>query len=214
MACPVVTTGDGFLLGVLEHVDCQAQVLGSYGFQSLAQPGGIGAAMLAMVHAVQLAILEPWAASALQLRGANYATPAVPTELMALNLAFAIAANLSLAIIARVAFQRGWISVSAFYTRGDANRQQEVREPMAFLRASPDISRADYLALSINRMEQRQGCTDIGRIPQAVDRHASGDGDGNAGSNHSQPLGETYRHSARRADRRSTLAGQRRDSNE
>lgn len=39
MACPAVTTGSRFLLEVLAHLDCQAQVIGSYGFQSLAQPG-------------------------------------------------------------------------------------------------------------------------------------------------------------------------------
>jgi type IV secretion system protein VirB6 len=39
MACAAVTTGQGFLLETLSHLDCQAQVIGSYGFQSLASPG-------------------------------------------------------------------------------------------------------------------------------------------------------------------------------
>lgn len=39
MACPTVVTGSRFLAEALAHLDCQAQVIGSYGFQSLAQPG-------------------------------------------------------------------------------------------------------------------------------------------------------------------------------
>ncbi len=39
IACPSVTTGDQFLVATLGHLDCQAQTLGSFGFQSLAAPG-------------------------------------------------------------------------------------------------------------------------------------------------------------------------------
>ncbi len=39
MACPPIITGDSFLLRVLTHIDCQAQFLGSYGYQTLGQPG-------------------------------------------------------------------------------------------------------------------------------------------------------------------------------
>lgn len=39
MACTTITTGQGFLVETLSHLDCQAQVIGSYGFQALADPG-------------------------------------------------------------------------------------------------------------------------------------------------------------------------------
>ena len=39
MACTPIVTGDRFLLRVLDHLDCQAQSLGSFGFQALAAPG-------------------------------------------------------------------------------------------------------------------------------------------------------------------------------
>lgn len=39
MGCPVVTTGSRFLVETLDHLDCQAQTLGSFGFQALAAPG-------------------------------------------------------------------------------------------------------------------------------------------------------------------------------
>lgn len=45
MACPAIITGDNFLLRTLEHVDCQAQIIGSYGYLALGQPGS-PAAML------------------------------------------------------------------------------------------------------------------------------------------------------------------------
>ncbi len=41
MACPAIITGDQFLSRVLEHIDCQAQVIGSYGYLALAQPGSL-----------------------------------------------------------------------------------------------------------------------------------------------------------------------------
>lgn len=39
MACPAIVTGDVFLSRVIAHIDCQAQIIGSYGYQALAQPG-------------------------------------------------------------------------------------------------------------------------------------------------------------------------------
>lgn len=39
MACPAIITGDRFLARVLDHLDCQAQLLGSYGYQALGEPG-------------------------------------------------------------------------------------------------------------------------------------------------------------------------------
>lgn len=46
MACPAVITGDAFVTRVLLHIDCQAQYLGSYGYQSLGQPGSVGAILV------------------------------------------------------------------------------------------------------------------------------------------------------------------------
>lgn len=38
MACPTPTTGQAFLSGTLGYIDCQAQTIGSVGYQSLADP--------------------------------------------------------------------------------------------------------------------------------------------------------------------------------
>ncbi len=37
--CPALSSGDAFLSSLLRHIDCQAQVIGSTGYQSLADPG-------------------------------------------------------------------------------------------------------------------------------------------------------------------------------
>ena len=47
MACPAIITGDQFLLRVIGHIDCQAQVLGSYGYQALGQPGSPASTLMA-----------------------------------------------------------------------------------------------------------------------------------------------------------------------
>ena len=43
MACPTIITGDVFLTRVLAHLDCQAQAIGTYGYQALGQAGAPGA---------------------------------------------------------------------------------------------------------------------------------------------------------------------------
>lgn len=47
MACPAILTGDAFLLRLLTHIDCQAQAIGSYGYQALGQPGSLAATVAA-----------------------------------------------------------------------------------------------------------------------------------------------------------------------
>jgi type IV secretion system protein VirB6 len=42
---------------VLDHIDCQAATLGSFGFQALAQPGGLGQAVLTGLLTLMIAIL-------------------------------------------------------------------------------------------------------------------------------------------------------------
>lgn len=46
MVCPAIITGDQFVTRVLTHIDCQAQYLGSYGYQSLAQSGSVASLLI------------------------------------------------------------------------------------------------------------------------------------------------------------------------
>src|SRR5690606_30564527 len=56
MACPSVITGSEFLVRTLAHLDCQAQTLGSFGFQSLAASGSIAGVILSALLALFIAL--------------------------------------------------------------------------------------------------------------------------------------------------------------
>lgn len=49
MSCPPIITGEAFVSRVLDHIDCQAQVLGSYGYLSLSEPGSFAAVFVGML---------------------------------------------------------------------------------------------------------------------------------------------------------------------
>ena len=46
MACTPVITGEAFLERTLAHIDCQAQLIGSYGYQALGQPGSAASTLV------------------------------------------------------------------------------------------------------------------------------------------------------------------------
>ncbi|MEP5937333.1 MAG: type IV secretion system protein [Erythrobacter sp.] len=71
----------------------------------------LGAIGVTLVLASQLAIVGPWLEDALRLRSLGYATPSAPTELLAMTLAFALVQFAMIALLARVSFTRGWISM-------------------------------------------------------------------------------------------------------
>lgn len=64
----------------------------------------LGATVLALIHGVELAVLEGWLADALSQRQANVLTPAAPTELLVIALLFAVASLGSLALVVRLMF--------------------------------------------------------------------------------------------------------------
>ncbi|MBA4163092.1 MAG: conjugal transfer protein TrbL [Erythrobacter sp.] len=57
MACPAILTGEEFLLRVLTHIDCQAQVIGSYGYQALGQPGSPAAMLMTSLLTLFVALI-------------------------------------------------------------------------------------------------------------------------------------------------------------
>tara|TARA_B100000678_G_scaffold221252_1_gene188624 strand:- start:1890 stop:3086 length:1197 start_codon:yes stop_codon:yes gene_type:complete len=46
MSCPAILTGQEFVTRVLEHVDCQARLLGSYGYLALGEPGSVASLLV------------------------------------------------------------------------------------------------------------------------------------------------------------------------
>jgi type IV secretion system protein VirB6 len=63
----------------------------------------LGALGTAIVLGVEIALLEPWLAAVMDLRHQEIATPAVPVELLALSLIFAVTLIAVLVAVARVA---------------------------------------------------------------------------------------------------------------
>jgi type IV secretion system protein VirB6 len=68
----------------------------------------LGSLGMTLLLAVEVAVMKPWLADALQRRSLGYATPSAPTELLALTLAFAIAGLGLLVLLGKVAFQYAW----------------------------------------------------------------------------------------------------------
>lgn len=56
MTCPAVTTGQAFLTETLSHLDCQAQMVGSYGFRSLADGGSPASTLLTALLTLFIAL--------------------------------------------------------------------------------------------------------------------------------------------------------------
>src|SRR5690606_8042858 len=68
----------------------------------------MGSLGITLLLAVEVAVMEPWLVDALGRRSLGYATPNAPTELLALALAFAVAAAGLLVLLGKVAFQNSW----------------------------------------------------------------------------------------------------------
>jgi type IV secretion system protein VirB6 len=174
----------------------------------------IGSLGLTVVYAAELAVLEPWLAGALQLRSAGYATPAAPTELLVITLSFAIAALLLVSILGRVAFQRGWADMqqagagetrSHFFGSSLFGRYDR---PAGGARVHDSHTLSATPSGSVGNGDR---AAPPARVPILVERERSGAVPGSEerqSMRAGEPaLGETYR----RASRRVTGAGQRRD---
>jgi type IV secretion system protein VirB6 len=86
----------------------------------------LGALGTAIVLGVELALLEPWMAAVMDLRHQEIATPAVPVELLALSLIFAVTLIAVLVAVARVAqgfrIPSSWKQVGERVASGFADR--------------------------------------------------------------------------------------------
>lgn len=56
MACPPIITGDRFLERTLTHLDCQAQTLGSWGYQALGEPGSTASLVMSALLTIFVAL--------------------------------------------------------------------------------------------------------------------------------------------------------------
>lgn len=93
-----------------------------------------------LVLAVEISTIAPWLSDALRIRQLGYATPAAPTELVAMTLGFAVIQAGMVFVLAKVAFTRGWLSLPTTNTPA-------IREGHNSERTSP-VERPDVLRLS------------------------------------------------------------------
>ena len=175
----------------------------------------IGTLGVTLMLALELAVLEPYLADALRLRQTGYAVPSAPTELLALSLGFLVAKLVLIALLARVAFQRGWLRTNVSHQdvpQAEATPRTEPRAQAAVTSITTP-PRAQVIARSIEtRMsfEETGGFT-AGRVP--APREIS-NGSGPVASTSQMPIGSTGRlgQSGRRAARRVSVSANRRDA--
>lgn len=163
--------------------------------------GSLGATI---VLAVQIAVMDPWVTDALTKRNLGYATPTMPTELLAMVMAFAIALVGSLMLLARVAFHNALVSRSAVLSHvlegATPQGTRRTRTPHADL---PVHSRAAAIGESVTVMMRREDARvreieQLRRI-EPFDRTSGGDGDGpRSRAGVAEPLGNSHRRTARR----------------
>jgi type IV secretion system protein VirB6 len=113
-----------------------------------------------LILTVELSLLEPWLARAIEQRGAFYATPSTPTELLAISASFLLILIGSMALLVRSCFA---VDVVGFATRVGRWRQKEpvmaelrYHAPESFVGAglSGAPSRAAQLASKLDRLDR------------------------------------------------------------
>lgn len=170
----------------------------------------IGSAAVSVAAAGQLAILLPWLGDALRLRGLGYATPAAPTELLALTLGFALIQFGSIWLMAKIAFNRGWMTFPAL---SDLRVSATERSPALRGDPAPTFaqSRSQRLVDHMETQLRREESFHHERTDHRLLTRTGGDASqGNAATSRErsvEPLGSSWR----RTSQRRSLAGTRRD---
>lgn len=170
----------------------------------LTMAGSIGATL---TLSVQLAVIEPWLADALRVRSLGYATPSAPTELFAIMLAFAFVQLVMFWFLAKVVFNRGWLTLPDFPS--SASTYPNLRSQMGTASQAPqvEILRAERISNTIEssiRREQTFASERLVTNMQTVNTPSPSDGLYQA---RPQRLGNSYRRSTTRSSR----ASERRD---
>jgi type IV secretion system protein VirB6 len=162
--------------------------------------GSLGATI---VLAVQVAVMEPWIADALNNRSLGYATPTMPTELLAISLAFAIALGGTLFLLARVSFQTAWSA--RLPVLGRPLEQRVDRAPPRLPHAHAELplhshaaAISESVAVQMRREETRIGRMEHTRRIEVVDRPAAGGEQPASRRAVAEPLGSGHRSRSRR----------------
>lgn len=123
--------------------------------------GSLGATV---VLGVQLAIVEPWLADALTVRKLGYATPATPIELFAVTLAFGVVQIAMIALLARVAFHRGWPTIPQMHLPELAAPLPKSRAEVSGAIEKFAHDRARRVSSSVELQMRREEQSDVRRL--------------------------------------------------
>lgn len=164
----------------------------------------LGSLAITVVLAVEIALLEPWLSDALNRRSLGYATPAAPTELLALTLAFAIALAGILFLLAKVAFQNAWTfpAMARLRELAGPSSTESLRAQPAGGGQIPVHSRALAISESVSSVMRREkllledGSTR--RRIGALDRPGPDQPPSGIRPQSPEPLGDGYRRNTRR----------------
>jgi type IV secretion system protein VirB6 len=163
--------------------------------------GSIGASLLL---SVELAILEPWLRDALGVRGLGYGTPAAPTELFAITLAFAVALLVMFWLLGKVTFHRGWLTLPEI-PRARTWTPQTMQAPLpAQNAAAVQILRTERLTNSISSATRREIVRSSERLVEGPRAASTSPASANASmspTSYTPRLGTSYRRSGRRPSR-------------
>ncbi len=167
--------------------------------------GSIGATI---VLTVQLAIIEPWLADALRVRAFGYAAPSTPIELFAIMLAFAVVHFAMIWFLAKVVFNRGWLTLPDF---PNLARSEQNPQPLMLAQAQgapPQIIRAEQVSNTIERSIRREATATNERLIQNSNMRTTETRETLIRDQGPERLGSSYRRPGTRISR----AAQRRDT--
>jgi type IV secretion system protein VirB6 len=113
-----------------------------------------------LILTVELSLLEPWLARAIEQRASFYATPSAPTELLAVSGSFLLILIGAMALIARACFgvdpaavARGIGHQAEGKAQMNQNEQLPLGRPVGADR-SINVSRAESLAMTLNLLDR------------------------------------------------------------
>lgn len=173
----------------------------------------LGAVSLALVYSVELAMLESWLRDALGQREAGVLTPAAPTELLVLALAFAAIAWGALGLVVRMMFfaMPGWQRLTEKLAESSRPNAKSAFAQQPVLAGMPgEPARAQRVVDAVAQTMRREE-----RLSERSHLLASGAFAGRATSvttdTAALPLSEALGSSYRRTHRRNSPAASKRD---
>ncbi len=171
----------------------------------------LATAALGIIVAAETSILSPLLVDAMRLRNLGYATPAAPTELVGITLAFALVQFGSIWIMGKVAFNRGWVSLPASLAAESVlERNRAIGENGGI--SVVELSHSQRTVESVEREMRREEAYTDRRLPGGLATRGGNPspaaGNASMSANANDRLGTSWR---RTAPRRSAM-GARRDS--